>query len=66
MILDAIYSTQPFLYHSLKIKRINGDGNDLVFDTGDFVKDWFLAVKHLIMNDFDHVMQSSSIDHIIF
>lgn len=39
-----------------------------VFDTGDFVQDWYDCNKYIINNDIDageHISHSSSVDHFI-
>jgi len=50
-------------YESIAISDM--DDNTVLFNTGDFVKDWYDSIKHLLTNlgDEPHHMHSSSVDH---
>jgi len=56
-------------YESVEIVLgISGDRDVKLFNTGNFVKDWFDHVKWLVMNDIskkEFIMHSSSVDHFL-
>lgn len=58
-------SNEPDLgYKSVAIKP-SGYDVEILFDTGDFVQDWFNATKYGMLNEFMYVSMSSSVDHFI-
>lgn len=54
-------------YESVDMSWIeNGEHKSKKFDSGDFVRDWFAALKWFIEGDFgEHLVNSSSVDHFI-
>lgn len=43
-----------------------GEDKEKLFDTGNFVKDWFDALKWYLTGDFpEHLANSSTVDHFI-
>lgn len=49
-------------YQSVEVSL---DNDSKFFDSGDFVKDWFDAMKFLITEEIENVSFSSSVDHFI-
>ncbi len=56
----------PLNYKSVYI-HANSKSENKIFDSGDFVKDWFNAIKYYIQNQetLVHLSGSSSCDHFI-
>lgn len=54
----------PDSYESVKISLYSGE--EIIFDSGDFVKDWYQVGKYLSnMENWEPVIHSSSVDHFI-
>jgi len=52
-------------YESVSLSLMLND-EDILFNTGDFVKDWYDCIKYVIINEIDEpIMHSSSVDHFI-
>ena len=45
--------------------ELNHDGVRTIFDSGDFVQDWFDMNKFIMLNQLQFVSFSSSVDHFI-
>ena len=61
---DEAGSKQPLNYKSVDIRY--GNNQEKVFDSGNFIKDWFDLVKCIIMELSEtepHFVGSSSVDH---
>jgi hypothetical protein len=58
------YNEKSPAYESV---RLHTDDELKVFDSGDFVKDWYDCTKHIIMDigDSEYVCNSSDVDHFI-
>jgi hypothetical protein len=51
-------------YRSVNVSLISGE--KLVFDSGDFMKDWYFALKYLVnLENWEPISYSSSVDHFI-
>jgi len=54
---DTGYECVELCYGENEVKK---------FDSGDFVKDWYDCMKHIILGDLNEpIMNSSSVDHFI-
>ena len=56
-------SLQELGYKSVDI--LYGDNQNKSFNSGNFVKDWFLATKFLVTEHPESLAHSSSVDHFI-
>ncbi len=52
-------------YNSISLSLMS-QTNEIIFNTGNFIKDWYDCIKHIIINQIDEpVCHSSSVDHFI-
>lgn len=53
-------------YESIYLRESNPEKKETLFNSGDFVKDWYDLIKYVVVNnthDNEHVMGSSTADH---
>lgn len=60
---------EPSAYESVRIRYGNGLDKEEVFDSGDFIKDWYNCNRFIFENNLDetetHFSNSSSVDNFI-
>ena len=68
MAITSIIYTEPDQTSYEGVKVTYGDNLIKIFNTGDFVKDWYLATKFKVQEIWDsepHFTLSSTVDHFI-
>ena len=68
MAITSIIYTEPDQTSYNGVKVTYGDNLIKIFNTGDFVKDWYLATKFKLQEIWDsepHFTSSSTVDHFI-
>jgi hypothetical protein len=66
-IIDVKYNkleNNDIEYKSIIVSRLNN--NETMFNSGDFVKDWYNVIKHCLNNlENEHISYSSSVDSFV-
>lgn len=67
MIIDIKYKDDNSLTYNNIIISLNDDREDIIFESGDFIVDWYQTMKWCAHNDNnnDIIKMSSSVNHFI-